>query len=305
MSFIESIKEKVKANIRTIVLPETEDERVVKAVEKVNELGFAKAVLLNDFPKKEEYAEKLYELRKEKGLTLEEANELINNPIYYAVMMIKNGDADGMVAGASHATADVLRPALQIIKTSPDTKLVSALFLLISENKNIGEDGVFIFADSGLNDNPNAEELSEIAITTAGTFEKFTGKQAKVAMLSYSTYGSAESESIDKVREATRLVKEKSPNILIDGEIQFDAAVVPNVAEKKAPNSLNKGRANVFIFPDLNSGNIGYKIAERLGNCTAIGPIIQGIARPINDLSRGCSTEDIVDAVAITALQAQ
>lgn len=330
MSFIESIKQRAKKDIKTIILPEAEDKRVLEAASIVASQGFAKIILLGDEKKiikdsevlklnldnvtiidvkksneKEQYAEKLYELRKAKGMTIEEALKLIEEPIYFGMMMLKEKKADGLVSGAAHSTANTLRPALQILKTAPNTKLVSAFFVMCVPNCEYGENGTFIYSDSGLNQNPTADELSEIAISSSKSFESLVGKQPKVAMLSYSTYGSAKSELTEKVVEATKLVKEKAPDLLVDGELQLDSAIVPEVAKSKAPNSPLNGEANVLIFPDLNSGNIGYKLTQRLAKAEAYGPLCQGIAMPVNDLSRGCSAEDIVGVVAITAVQAQ
>ena len=238
-------------------------------------------------------------------MTEEEAQKIILDPVYYGMMMVKQGEADGLVSGAAHSTADTLRPALQILKTAPGTKLVSAFFLMVVPNCKYGEEGTFIFADSGLNENPDAEALSEIAISSSKSFENLVGKKAKIAMLSYSTYGSAKSESTEKMIEATKKVREKQPELLVDGELQLDAAIVPEVAEFKAPNSVIKGKANTLIFPDLGAGNIGYKLVQRLAKAEAYGPLCQGIAKPVNDLSRGCSSDDIVGVVAITSVQAQ
>ena len=330
MSFIENVKQRAKKQMKTIILPEAEDIRVIEAASKVIEQGFAKVILLgneeqikkdandknldlngikiidpNKSEKKEEYAEALFELRKKKGMTLEEAKKIILEPIYYGMMMLKNNEADGLVSGAAHSTANTLRPALQILKTAPGTKLVSAFFVMCVPNCEYGENGTFIFGDSGLNQNPTAEELSEIAISSAKSFEQLVQKQSKVAMLSYSTYGSAKSELTDKVIEATKLVKEKDPNLLVDGELQLDAAIVPEIGKSKAPGSNVAGYANTLIYPDLNAGNIGYKLVQRLAKAEAYGPLCQGIAKPVNDLSRGCSADDIVGVVAITAVQAQ
>ena len=316
--------------MKTIILPEAEDARVIEAASKVIEQGFAKVILLgneeqikkdandknldlngikiidpNKSEKKEEYAEALFELRKKKGMTLEEAKKIILEPIYYGMMMLKNNEADGLVSGAAHSTANTLRPALQILKTAPGTKLVSAFFVMCVPDCKYGENGTFIFGDSGLNQDPTAEELSEIAISSAKSFEQLVQKQSKVAMLSYSTYGSAKSELTDKVIEATKLVKEKDPNLLVDGELQLDAAIVPEIGKSKAPGSNVAGYANTLIYPDLNAGNIGYKLVQRLAKAEAYGPLCQGIAKPVNDLSRGCSADDIVGVVAITAVQAQ
>ena len=330
MSFIEEIKNRAKKDIKTIVLPEASDLRTIEATADVLKEGFAKIVLIgneeeitklakdNNFdiskakiinPKNSDkydtYVEKLYELRKEKGLTLEKAKELLLDSVYFGMMMVKMEEADGLVSGAIHSSSDTLRPALQILKTAPGTKLVSAFFLMVVPNCEYGENGTFIFGDSGLNENPDADKLSEIAISSARSFEQLTGKTAKVAMLSYSTMGSAHSELTEKVVEATKLVKEKAPDLLIDGELQLDAAIIPEVAKSKAPESKVAGNANVLIFPDLNAGNIGYKLVQRLAKAEAYGPLCQGIAKPVNDLSRGCSAKDILGVIAITAVQAQ
>ena len=330
MSFIESIKHRAKQNIKTIILPEAEDKRVLEAASKVITQGFAKVILIGDkeqvekdskennidlsgveiidiktSTKKQEYAQKLFELRQAKGMTQEEASKLIEEPIYFGMMMLKNGEADGLVSGAAHSTSNTLRPALQILKTAPNTKLVSAFFVMCVPNCEYGEHGTFIYGDSGLNQNPNADELSEIAISSAKSFRSLVEAEPKVAMLSYSTYGSAKSELTEKVIEATKLVKEKAPDLLVDGELQVDAAIIPEVSKSKAPGSPIEGNANVLIFPDLNAGNIGYKLTQRLAKAEAYGPLCQGIAKPVNDLSRGCSADDIVGVVAITAVQAQ
>ena len=330
MSFIEEMKKKAKSSVKTIVLPEATDIRVLKAVDTIGKEDFAKIILIGEEekilniaqenaldlskakivnPKKsekyEEYANAFYELRKAKGMTEEQAKELMLDPVFFGMMMVKSGVADGLVSGAAHSTADTLRPALQILKTAPGTKLVSAFFLMSVPNCEYGENGVFVFSDCGLNINPNSEELSEIAISSAKSFEQLTGKQSKVAMLSFSTYGSAKSELVDKVVEATKLVKEKAPEMLVDGELQLDAALVKEVGEMKAKGSPVAGHANTLIFPNLDAGNIGYKLVQRLGKAEAYGPLCQGIAKPVNDLSRGCSADDIVGVVAITAVQAQ
>ena len=330
MSFIEEMKNKAKSNIKTIVLPETNDVRVLEAASTVLKEGFANIVLIgnkeeilnlaskNSFnldkaqiidPKNsvdyEEYVQNLYELRKEKGMTIDKAKELLLDSVYFGMMMVKLGKADGLVSGAAHSTADTLRPALQILKTAPGTKLVSAFFVMCVPNCEYGENGTFVFADSGLNANPTADELSEIAISSSKSFENLVGKKSEVAMLSYSTYGSAKSELVDKVVESTRLVKEKAPEIHVDGELQLDAAIVPEIAKSKAPGSKVAGKANTLIFPDLNTGNISYKLVQRLAKAEAYGPLCQGIAKPVNDLSRGCYAQDIVGVVAITCVQAQ
>lgn len=330
MTFIENIKEKAKKDIKTIILPEAEDIRVLKATEQIIKEGFAKVILIGDTTqikedasknnlnisdveiinpktsdKFEEYANSLYELRKAKGMTLEQAKKLLLEPIYFGMMMVKNNDADGLVSGACHSTANTLRPALQILKTAPGTKLVSAFFVMVVPNCEYGENGVFVFGDSGLVENPSAEELAEIAKSSSKSFETLVGKPSKVAMLSYSTYGSAYSELTEKVINATKLLKEQMPNLVCDGELQLDAAIIPEVASSKAPNSPVAGKANTLIFPDLNAGNIGYKLVQRLAKAEAYGPLCQGVAKPVNDLSRGCSSKDIVGVVAITCVQAQ
>ena len=330
MSFIERIKERARTEIKTIVLPEATDSRILEAAQIVKNEGYAKIILIGDEEKvkeiandkginieniqivnplkdkkTEEYAKALYELRKSKGMTEEQAHQLILDPVYFGMMMVKLNEADGLVSGAAHSTSDTLRPALQILKTAPGTKLVSAFFIMVVPNCEYGSNGTFIFADSGLNEEPDSDKLSEIAISSSKSFEQLIGEKAKVAMLSYSTYGSAHSASTEKIIEATRLVKEKAPELMVDGELQLDAAIVPEVAEFKAKGSPLKGRANVLIFPDLSAGNIGYKLVQRLAKAEAYGPLCQGIARPVNDLSRGCSADDIVGVVAITAVQAQ
>ena len=328
MGFIDTIIAKAKNDRKTIVLPESSDPRTIEAASRVLEQEIANVVLIGkkdeiltvapqwdisrativnpeDSDRFEDFVESFYEMRKAKGVTPEKARETMKDPLFFGVMMVKKGLADGMVAGAINSTANTLRPALQILKTAPGTKLVSAFFMMIVPDCEFGANGTFLFADSGLVENPSAEELSEIAISSAGSFEALTGEKACVAMLSYSTYGSAKNPLVDKVVEATRLAKVKAPHILLDGELQLDAAIVPKVGKSKAPASPVAGKANVLIFPDLNSGNIGYKIVERLAKAEAYGPITQGIAAPVNDLSRGCSATDIVGVVAITSVQAQ
>ena len=240
-------------------------------------------------------------------MTIENAKELVKDPVYFGMLMLKDEESkvDGLVSGAIHSTSDTLRPALQILKTAPDTKLVSAFFVMVVPNCEYGENGTFIFGDAGLNENPGQEELSEIAISSSKSFKQLVQKEPKVAMLSYSTHGSAKSESTQKVIDATKAVKEKVPNLKVDGELQLDAAIIPEIAKMKAPTSELKGEANVLIFPDLNAGNIGYKLVQRLGKAEAYGPLCQGIAKPVNDLSRGCSSIDVAGVIAITAVQAQ
>ena len=327
MGFIDVIKERAKAANKTIVLPETEDRRTYEAAAQILKEGIAKIILVGSeeavkkgsegldltgavvvdpatSDRTQAYIDKLVELRQKKGMTSEQAKEiLLNQYLYYGVMMVKMGDADGMVSGACHSTADTLRPCLQILKTKPGTKLVSAFFLMVVPNCEYGADGTFIFADSGLNQNPNPEELAAIAGSSADSFELLVEKEPIVAMLSHSTKGSAKHADVDKVVEATRLAKEQYPDLKLDGEFQLDAAIVPSVGASKAPGSDIAGKANVLIFPDLDAGNIGYKLTQRLAKAEAYGPITQGIAAPVNDLSRGCSAEDIVGVVAITAVQ--
>ncbi len=330
MSFVQDMMNRAKQEIKTIVLPESTDIRTLKATDIILKEGFCKIILVgnkneilnlakennfnilgaqivepNNSEDYEEYVNAFYELRKHKGMTIEKSRELMLDPVFFGMMMVKQEKADGLVSGAAHSTADTLRPALQILKTAPGTKLVSTFCVLDVPNCEFGENGVFVFSDCGLNQNPNSEELSEIAISTAKSFKQIVGKEPRVAMLSYSTMGSAKAEEVDKVRIATELAKEKEPELLIDGEMQFDAAIVPSIAKSKAPESKVAGTANTMIFPDLQAGNIGYKLVERLAKAEAYGPICQGMAKPVNDLSRGCKAEDIVGVVAITCVQAQ
>lgn len=329
MSFIDDIKNRAKKSIKTIILTESEDVRVLEAASKVTKEGFAKVILIGNqdetnklasdnnidiagiqiidpvtSDKYDEYVERFYELRKAKGITMEDAKKIIKDNMYFGTMMVKSGDADGLVSGACHSTANTLRPALQILKTAPGTKLVSAFFLMNVPDCKYGEDGIFVFGDCGLVENPNPDELSEIAISSSKSFRQLTNKEPKVAMLSYSTYGSAHSELTEKVVEATKLLKEKMPDLICDGELQLDAAIIPEISASKAKGSPIEGKANTLIFPSLDAGNIGYKLVQRLAKAEAYGPLCQGIARPVNDLSRGCSSEDIVGVVAITAVQA-
>ncbi len=319
--FLQRMKDKAKADKKKIVLPEGEDERVLEAAREIASEGLADLIILGDpdkididgvtvvDPKRgekhEEYAQKFAELRAKKGVTIEQAREQLDDATYYATMMVKMGDADGLVSGACHSTANTLRPALQILKTAPGTKLVSAFFIMCTGKEEYGEDGTLLLADCGLNIDPNADELSEIAIGSAESWKFFMSDESRVAMLSFSTMGSAKGDTPTKVQEATKLANEKAPELALDGDLQLDAALVPSVANLKAPNSNVAGKANVLIFPDLQSGNIGYKLVQRFADAEAYGPILQGIARPVNDLSRGCSAEDIVGVVAITAVQAQ
>jgi phosphate acetyltransferase len=331
MSFIEDVKVKAKSKMKTIVLPEAEDKRTLEAAEQIKKEGFAKLVLLGNketvekdaqsygfdlsgveildpktSPSLDDYVATLVELRKSKGMTEEEARKLLTESnTYFGVMMVKKGDADGLVSGACHSTADTLRPSLQILKTKPGTKLVSAFFVMVVPDCQYGENGTFVFSDCGLNQNPTAEELAAIAESSAESFRFLVGKEPKVAMLSYSTLGSAKHDDVTKVQEATRIAKENNPDLLLEGELQLDAALVESVASLKAPGSKVAGHANTLIFPNLDAGNIGYKLVQRLAKAEAYGPMTQGIARPVNDLSRGCSAEDIVGVVAITAVQCQ
>lgn len=329
MSFIDDIKNRAKQNIKTIILTESEDVRVLEAASKVTKEEFAKIILIGNpdeanslasshnidisgiqiinpetSEKYDEYVNSFYELRKAKGITIDDAKKYMKDNMYFGTMMVKQGHADGLVSGACHSTANTLRPALQILKTAPGTKLVSAFFLMIVPNCEYGENGTFVFGDCGLVENPSADDLSEIAISSSKSFNKLTGKESKVAMLSYSTYGSAHSELTEKVVSATQLLKEKAPDLKCDGELQLDAAIVPEIAKSKAPNGTLNGTANTLIFPDLNAGNIGYKLVQRFAKAEAYGPLCQGIAKPVNDLSRGCSADDIVGVVAITSVQA-
>ena len=329
MNLIDNIKNRAKENKKTIVLPETMDIRVLKAARKVVDEDFANIVLLGnkdnilklipnydfsniilidplDDSNNNFYIEEFYNLRKAKGITLEDAEELLlNDYMYYACMMVKTGKADGVVSGACHSSANTLRPALQIIKTAPDVELVSAFFLMVVPECNYGYNGSFVFADCGLVQNPTSEELASIASSSAKSFKELVLAEPVVAMLSHSTLGSAKHDDVDKVVKAVEIAKNRYPKLSIDGELQLDAAIVPEIAIEKAPTSKVAGKANVLVFPDLDAGNIGYKLVQRLARAEAYGPITQGIAAPVNDLSRGCSIEDIVGAVAITAVQAQ
>ena len=297
----------LKEKYAHIVLVGNEEKIIQKAKE--NNLNIDEAIIVNPQTSQdyEKYVQLLYELRKNKGMTIEQAKQLVLNPVYFGMLMVKDEEtkADGLVSGAAHSTADTLRPALQILKTAPDTKLVSAFFVMVVPNCEYGDNGTFIFGDAGLNENPNPDQLSEIAISSSKSFEQLVEKEPKVAMLSYSSHGSAHSELTEKVIEATKLLKEKEPNLIADGELQLDAAIIPEVAASNAPTSPLKGEANVLIFPNLDAGNIGYKLVQRLGKAEAYGPLCQGIAKPVNDLSRGCSAEDIAGVIAITAVQAQ
>ena len=329
MGLMDEIKSKARADLKRIVLPEGAEERTVKAAGIIAKEGLAKVILVGSpgeikkqapdidsldnitiiDPASSEklgaYADTFYELRKSKGITQEAALKAVTDPLYYACMMIKMGDADGMVAGAINTTANTLRPALQIIKTSPGISVVSSCFIMILKNEDYGHNGVMVFGDCAVNPNPDAEQLAAIAVSTAKTAAQLTGMDPKVAMLSFSTKGSAKHELVDKVALATARVKELNPSLMVDGELQADAALVASVGQLKSPGSPVAGHANVLIFPDLQAGNIGYKLVQRLAGAEAVGPICQGLAAPVNDLSRGCSVDDIVSVVAITAVQAQ
>lgn len=329
MGFIDVIKERAKQDKKRIVLPESMDRRTFEAAANVLKEGVAELIIIgtpeevkansegldisratiidpHTYEKTNEYIDLLVELRKNKGMTKEEAEKLLlNEYMFYACIMVKAGDADGVVSGACHSTANTLKPALQIIKTKPGTKLVSAFFLMVVPDCELGEDGTFVFGDCGLNQNPNPEELAAIALSSAESFKLLVGKEPRVAMLSYSSMGSAKHADVDKVVEATKLAKELAPDLVLDGELQADAAIVPSVGATKAPNSKVAGYANVLIFPNLDAGNIGYKLVQRLAKAEAYGPMTQGIAMPVNDLSRGCSSKDIEGVIAITAVQCQ
>lgn len=331
MELLEQIKEKAKQAHQTIVLPEGEEERTIKAADIILKEGYASLILIgnqevilkkaNEFglqhvgkativdpvnnPEKEKYAQLLFDLRKSKGMTMEEAMKRVEDPLYLGVLMIKTGEADGEVAGALNATGDVLRPAFQIVKTLPGISVVSGAFIMIMQDKKWGDDGVMVFADCAAHPNPNENELAQIAVASAQTAKSIAGLDPRVAMLSFSTKGSAKHEMVDKVVNATKIAKEMAPELKIDGELQADAAIVPAIGASKAPGSEIAGKANVLIFPTLEVGNIAYKLVQRIAGAEAVGPIMQGMAAPINDLSRGCSVEDIVNLVAITANQAQ
>jgi phosphate acetyltransferase len=330
MDLLNIIKENAKKNIQRIVLPESYEERTIKAADTALKEKLAKIVLIGNpdklmqvaqnygltyikgatildpenNTKKEEYANLMVDIRKSKGLTKNQAYELLLNPLYLATIMIKNGDADGEVAGANNATGDVLRPALQYIKTKPGISVVSGAFIMIINDQQFGENGIMVFADCAVSPNPTAQELAEIAVATGHTTRFIAGFEPKIAMLSFSTKGSAKHEMVDKVKLATEIAKKLDPSLKIDGELQADAAIIESIGKMKSPGSEIAGHANVLIFPSLESGNIAYKLVQRLAKAEAIGPILQGMAAPINDLSRGCSVSDIVNLIAITSIQA-
>lgn len=328
MDFLNIMKEKAKSDIQTIVLPESYEKRNLDAAAAVLKEGLANIILVGEkdkiieaagdadvskatfinpaeYDKMDDFVATFCELRKSKGVTPEQALKALSDPLTFGVMLVKKEVADGMVSGAIHSTADVLRPALQILKTAPGTDIVSSFFVMVCKDNTYGNDGVLVFADCALNQNPNSTELASIACDSAKSFEAFVGGEARVAMLSHSTMGSARHADVDKVVEATKIAKEKYPNVKLDGELQLDAAIVPSVGSLKAPESTVAGKANVLVFPDIDAGNIGYKLVQRFAGAEAYGPVLQGIAKPVNDLSRGCSAEDIVGVVAITAVQAQ
>jgi len=330
MDLMQQIKEKAKKHNKRIVLPEAAEERTIKAANEAIAEGLAQIILIGNsdeinklvkqyslkhiekatiidpisHAKKSTYVDLMLELRKSKGLTKEAAEKLIEDPLYLATLMIKNGDADGEVAGANNATGDVLRPAFQYVKTAPGITVVSGAFIMILKDKEFGEDGLMVFADCAVHPNPTDRELAEIAVATAKTTRAIAGFEPRVAMLSFSTKGSASHEMVDKVVSATKIAKEMAPDLQIDGELQADAAIIEAIGQKKALGSKIAGKANVLVFPSLDAGNIAYKLVQRLAHAEAIGPILQGMAAPINDLSRGCSVSDIVNLIAITANQA-
>ncbi|WP_244833205.1 phosphate acetyltransferase [Clostridium sp. BJN0001] len=330
MDLMKKIWSAAKKDKKRIVLAEGSEERNVEAAAKIKKLGLADPILIGrkdeildqahrldidlseieiinpeESPELTKYIEAFYELRKKKGITMEKAERIVRDPLYFGTMMVKSDDADGMVSGAIHTTGDLLRPGLQIIKTAKNASVVSSFFIMKVPGSNYGDDGTLIFSDCAVNPNPTEDQLAAIAVQTAETATNLCNMKPRVAMLSFSTMGSADNELVDKVRNATEKARKLRPDLLIDGELQLDAAIVKKVADQKAPNSKVAGKANVLIFPDLQSGNIGYKLVQRFANADAIGPICQGFAKPVNDLSRGCSSDDIVNVVALTAVQAQ
>ncbi|MBS4803616.1 MAG: phosphate acetyltransferase [Clostridium sp.] len=330
MDLLNSIWDLAKKDIKRIVLPEGEERRTIEAARKIKDLGLAYPILIGNKEKItneikslnlefkdieiidpntsrniDKYVDKFYELRKNKGITIEKAKQIVKDPMYFATVMLKCNDVDGLVSGAVHTTGDLLRPGLQVIKAAKGASVVSSFFIMGVPTLSYGEEGMLLFADCAVNPNPSYEQLAEIAITTADTAKKVCKIEPRVAMLSFSTMGSADHDTVEKVRRATELAKKSRPDLLIDGEMQLDAAIVESVAKQKSPNSNVAGKANILIFPDLQSGNIGYKLVQRFAKAEAVGPICQGFDKPINDLSRGCSVEDIINVVAVTAVQAQ
>ncbi|MBP7460074.1 MAG: phosphate acetyltransferase [Candidatus Delongbacteria bacterium] len=329
MDLLQSFRNKAQKAYKTIVLPEGCEPRTIKAAAIIHQHKLARVILVGNAAEMKKiaaeqdvnlngidqvdpetsthlnaYTEKFYELRKSKGITPEEARKTILDPVYYATMMVYAGDADGLVSGAQHSTADTIRPALQIIKTMPGISIVSSAFIMLVPDCEYGENGMFIFADCAVNPNPNADQLAEIAISSAENARVLCSMEPRVAMLSFSTQGSAKHELVDKVQQAVKIAQQKAPQLKLDGELQADAAIIDRVGKQKAPGSPIAGQANVLVFPDLQSGNIGYKLVERLAKAQAIGPFLQGLKKPVNDLSRGCSVDDIVNVVTITAVQA-
>lgn len=325
-SFLDTMLARAKADKQTIVLPEGNDERILAAAERILADDVANLIILGDeatiaagpydlrsarivnpqtSPARDEFIEQFYEMRKAKGMTPEKAQETMNDALYYGVMMVKRGEADGMVAGACHATGDVLRPSLQILRTAPGVKLVSSFFVMVVPNCELGQAGTFLFSDCGLEIQPDAEKLAHIAVNSAKSWKALIGSEPAVAMLSHSSHGSAKNDDAAKVVEATAIAKELAPELALDGELQLDAAIIPEVGASKAPNSPVAGHANVLVFPDIDAGNIGYKLVQRLAGAEAYGPVTQGIAAPVNDLSRGCTADDVVGVIAITCVQCQ
>ncbi len=325
-AFLDEMVKRAHQNKKTVVLPEGDDPRTLEAAAKILADNVANLIILGNaekiyaspydldgaeiidvatYPDREELATALFEARKHKGMTIEEARAKLDDVLYFGVMMVKTGKADGMVAGACHATGDVLRPSLQVLKTAPGVKLVSSFFIMVVPNCEYGQNGTFLFSDCGLEVQPDAERLANIAVSSANSWKALIGTEPKVALLSHSSYGSAKNNDANKVVEAARIAKELAPDLALDGELQADAAIVESVAQKKAPGSAVAGQANVLIFPDIDAGNIGYKLVQRLAKAEAYGPITQGIAAPVNDLSRGCSPDDIYGVIAITCVQCQ
>ena len=325
-AFLDSMVSRARANKQTIVLPEGDDPRTLEAASRILADNVCDVIILGDAQKivdspydlegaqiidvatyegREELAQALYEARKHKGMTIEDARAKLDDVLYFGVMMVKTGKASGMVAGACHATGDVLRPSLQVLKTAPNVKLVSSFFVMVVPDCEYGEQGTFLFSDCGLEVQPDAERLANIAVSSARSWRALIGSEPRIALLSHSSFGSAKNDDAAKVVEATKIAREIDGSLLLDGELQLDAAIVPSVAASKAPNSPVAGKANVLIFPDIDAGNIGYKLVQRLAKAEAYGPITQGIAAPVNDLSRGCTSDDIYGVIAITCVQAQ